>query len=141
DQTIGATSYGGTSDADERIGVRVPLLPPLGEAAVAWSPEQVDRWVSRIFPQDEQVIAGYREAAERVRAQGYAISRVDHDPQGYAALGEALSEYAHGELTPARDRAVRTTIAGSGHFFGGAVQESDTAVDLASVVVPVFTPE
>lgn len=141
DQTIGATSYGGDSDADERIGVRVPLIPPLGEAAVAWSPDQVDRWVTRIFPQDEQVIAGYREAAERVRSQGYAISRVDHDPDGYAALGEALGEYALGELTPARDRAVRTTIAGSGHFFGGSVNESDTEIDLASVVVPVFAPD
>ncbi|MGD6980242.1 flavin reductase family protein [Citricoccus sp. CH26A] len=140
DQTIGATSYGGDSDADERIGVRVPLLPPLGEAAVAWSPDQVDRWVSRIFPQDEQVIAGYREAAERVRAQGYAISRVDQDPEGYAALGEALSEYAHGELTPVRDRAVRTTIAGAGHFFGGSVSAADRSIDLASVVVPVFAP-
>ncbi|MFI7481202.1 flavin reductase [Kocuria sp. M1R5S2] len=141
DQTIGATSYGGDSDADERIGVRVPLIPPLGEAAVAWSPDQVDRWVSRIHPQDEQVAGAYREAAGRVRAQGYAISRVDHDPDGYARLGEALSEYAGGELTPARDRAVRTTIAGAGHFFGGSVSASDTGVDLASVVVPVFAPD
>ncbi|QCU77107.1 flavin reductase [Citricoccus sp. SGAir0253] len=141
DQTIGATSYGGDSDADERIGVRVPLIPPLGEAAVAWSAEQVDRWVSRIFPQDEQVIARYREAAERVRTQGYAISRVDHDPEGYAALGEALGEYAHGELTPARDRAVRAAIAGAGHFFGGSITDSDSSIDLASVVVPVFSPD
>lgn len=141
DQTIGATSYGGTADADERIGVRVPLIPPLGEAAVAWSPEQVDRWVSRIFPPDEQVVSAYREAAERIRNQGYAISRVDHDPQGYAKLGEALSEYAGGELTPARDRAVRTAIAGAGHFFSGSISEADAAVELASVVVPVFAPD
>ncbi|MFI7495321.1 flavin reductase [Kocuria sp. M4R2S49] len=141
DQTIGAASYGGDSDADERIGVRVPLIPPLGEAAVAWSPDQVDRWVSRIYPQDEQVISAYREVTRRVRDQGYAVSRVDLDPDGYAQLGEALSEYAGGELTPARDRAVRTTIAGAGHFFGGTISESDTGVDLASVVVPVFAPD
>lgn len=141
DQTLGATSYGGDTDADERIGVRVPLIPPLGEAAVAWSPDQVDRWVARIFPQDEEVIAHYREATARVRSQGYAVSRVDHDPSGYSQLGEALSEYAGGELTPARDRAVRTTIAAAGHFFGGSVDEFDEKVDLASVVVPVFAPE
>ncbi|MFF0903414.1 UNVERIFIED_CONTAM: flavin reductase family protein [Kocuria sp. CPCC 205316] len=141
DQTIGATSYGGDTDADERIGVRVPLIPPLGEAAVAWSPDQVDRWVSRIHPQDEQVSTAYREAAERVREQGYAISRVDHDPEGYERLGEALSEYAGGELTPARDRAVRTTIAGASHFFGGSVEASETGIELASVVVPVFAPD
>lgn len=140
DQTIGATSYGTETDADERIGVRIPLIPPLGEGAVAWSPDQVDQWVTRIFPQDEDVIASYRSAAERVRNQGYAISRTDSDPEGYAVLGEALGEWADGELTPARDRAVRTTIAQSGQFFGGSLTPEDTGIDLASIVVPVFDP-
>lgn len=140
DQTIGATSYGGTSDADERIGVRVPLIPPLGEAAVAWSPDQVDQWVSRIFPQDETVINQYRTLAATIRDQGYAISRIDHDPAGYESLGAALAEYAGGELTPARDRAVRTTIAESGSFFGGSINPTDSNLDLASIVVPVFDP-
>ncbi|MGO1529696.1 MAG: flavin reductase [Micrococcaceae bacterium] len=141
DQTIGATSYGRSIEADERIGVRIPLIPPLGEAAVAWNPEQVDAWVTRIFPQDEEVIASYREAAGRVREQGYAISRIDQDPDGYAELGEALAEWADGELTPARDRAVRTTIAQSRRYFGGSVEDGDSDIDLASVVVPVFAPD
>lgn len=140
DQTIGATSYGGSSDADERIGVRVPLIPPLGEAAVAWSPDQVDQWVSRIFPPDQDVINQYRCLAATIREQGYAVSRIDHDPAGYDALGHALSEYAGGELTPARDRAVRTTIAESASFFGGSIDPTDTDLDLASIVVPVFDP-
>ena len=140
DQTIGATSYGGSSDADERIGVRVPLIPPLGEAAVAWSPDQVDQWISRIFPPDEEVINQYRSLAATIREQGYAISRIDHDPAGYESLGNALSEYAGGELTPARDRAVRTTIAESASFFGGSIDPTDTDLDLASIVVPVFDP-
>lgn len=140
DQTIGATSYGGTSDADERIGVRVPLIPPLGEAAVAWSPDQVDQWVSRIFPQDEDVINQYRTLAAIIRDQGYAISRIDHDPAGYESLSTALAEYAGGELTPARDRAVRTTIAESNSFFGGSIDPADSNLDLASIVVPVFDP-
>ena len=140
DQTIGATSYGGSSDADERIGVRVPLIPPLGEAAVAWSLDQVDQWVSRIFPPDQDVINQYRCLAATIREQGYAVSRIDHDPAGYDALGHALSEYAGGELTPARDRAVRTTIAESASFFGGSITPSDTDLDLASIVVPVFDP-
>lgn len=139
-QTIGASSYGAETDADERIGVRIPLIPPLGEGAVAWSPDQVDAWVSRIFPQDESVIADYRAAAERVRNQGYAISRTDQDPEGYAVLGEALAEWADGELTPARDRAVRTTIAQSGRFFGSSLSPDDTGIDLASIVVPIFDP-
>lgn len=141
DQTIGATSYGGNTDADERIGVRIPLIPPLGVAAVAWSADQVEAWLGRIFPQDEEVVSSYREALDRVREQGYAISRIDQDPAGYEELSEALAEWADAELTPARDRAVRNTIAQSRQYFGCWVDEGDTDIDLASVVVPVLAPD
>lgn len=140
DQTIGATSYGGDTPADERIGVRIPLIPPLGEAAVAWSENQVDQWVSRIWPPEQETIDAYREGAARVREQGYAVSRLDGDVAGYERLGEALSEYGLTELTPARDRAVRGVIAESGRFFGGSIGDDETSLDLASVVVPVFDP-
>ncbi|MER7798366.1 flavin reductase family protein [Microbacterium sp. NPDC096154] len=140
DQTIGATSYGADTEVDERIGVRIPLIPPLGEAAVAWSPEQVDQWVTRIFPPDPEVIEGYRAAADKVRAQGYAVSRLDGDPAAYDALSEALAEYAGGELTPARDRAVRGTIASAKACFGGSIEPGEQSVDLASIVAPVFDP-
>lgn len=140
DQTIGATSYGRDQDADERIGVRIPLIPPVGEAAVAWSPEQVDAWSRRIFPQDEEVMAQHRAAAARVREQGYAIADVSEAPEGYAALGEALAEWADGELSPSRDRAVRAVIAQSSRYFGGSVAPESTDVRLASLVVPVLDP-
>ncbi|WP_345751336.1 flavin reductase family protein [Microbacterium rhizophilus] len=140
DQTIGATSYGGDTEVDERIGVRIPLIPPLGEAAVAWDTAQVDQWVTRIYPPDQDVIDGYRAAAEKVRRQGYAVSRVDGDPAAYDALSEALAEYAGSELTPARDRAVRGTIAAAKACFGGSIGGDETTADLASVVVPVFDP-
>lgn len=141
DQTIGASSYGAGIGADERIGVRIPLIPPLGEAAVAWSPEQVDQWVARIYPPDEQVIADYRARADRVRKQGYAVARLDGDPDGYHALNDALGEYGLSELTPARDRAVRRVIAASGEYFGGTVEAGETDLHIASVVVPVLDPE
>ncbi|WP_460774651.1 flavin reductase [Microbacterium sp. GXF7504] len=140
DQTIGATSYGSDTDVDERIGVRLPLIPPLGEAAVAWTPEQVETWVGRIHPKDEDRIARHRAAAETVRAQGYAVSRSAAAPEAYAALGEALAEYGLSELTPARDREVRAAIAGADACFGGSIDETETAADITSIVVPVFDP-
>jgi len=140
DQTIGATSYGSDTDVDERIGVRIPLIPPLGEAAVAWSPEQVETWLGRIHPKDEDRIARQRAAAAAVRAQGYAVSRAAADPEAYAALGEALAEYGMSELTPARDREVRAAIAAADACFGGAVDPAETAADLTSLVVPVLDP-
>lgn len=140
DQTIGASSYGKDSNADERIGVRIPLIPPLGEAAVAWSEEQTDAWVGRIFPKDEDVIKGYLDTAARIREQGYAISDIAGDDESYSRLGEAMAEWADGELTPARDRAVRGVIAESGKHFGGSISAEDKGLDLASIVVPVLDP-
>lgn len=143
DQTIGASSYAPDVEVDERIGVRIPLIPPLGEAAVAWDEEQIDQWVSRIFPRDADVIQSYRDAADQIREQGYAISRYDSTPgasEQYEKLGEALNEYGLSELTPARDRAVRGVIAESGDCFGGSIADDESNLNLASIVVPVFAP-
>lgn len=140
-QTIGASSYGGSTEMDERIGVRIPLIPPLGEAAVAWSPDQSQRWLDQIFPRDEDVIAGYRETLEKVRSQGYAVARIEAgDEEGYSRLSEALREYGLGELTPVREREVRKVFAESYRYFGGSIGADETELNLASVVVPVFDP-
>ncbi len=140
-QTIGASSYGGSTEMDERIGVRIPLIPPLGEAAVAWSPQQSQRWLDQIFPQDEEVIFGYRQTLEKVRDQGYAVARIgDSDQEGYVQLSEALREYGLGELTPVREREVRRVFAESHRYFGGSIGTEETGLNIASVVVPVFDP-
>lgn len=144
DQTIGASSYGENIEVEERIGVRIPLIPPLGEAAVAWDNEQIEQWVSRIWPKEDDVLQSYRDRAASIREQGYAISRYDASETSraqYEKLGEALSEYGLGELTPARDRAVRGIISDSRDAFGGAIEDGETTINLASIVVPVFAPD
>lgn len=140
DQTIGAASYGPSVQSEERLGVRIPLIPPLGEGAVAWSDEQIEQWVSRIWPVDADVQQAYRDRAAKVRDQGYAVARIDEDRDGYDRLGEALSEYGLGELSPARDREVRGVFFSSGAYFGGSISPEERHVDLASIVVPVLDP-
>lgn len=144
DQTIGASSYAENIEVEERIGVRIPLIPPLGEAAVAWEESQIDQWVSRIWPQDEAVLQSYRDDAAQIREQGYAISRFDATEgsrKQYEKLAGALNEYGLGELTPARDRAVRGVIAESRDCFGGSIKADERDINLASIVVPVFAPD
>ncbi len=139
DQTIGASAYGGSTAVSERLGVRIPLVPPLGEAAVAWSESYAERWLARIFPQDAAVVDGYRERLARVRRSGFAASVVPEGrEEGYAALNEALHEYALGQLTPARDRAVRGAFAASAEFFRAELPGEDESGRVASIVVPVF---
>lgn len=141
DHTIGAAARAASVGSYTRLGVRIPLIPPLGEAAVAWSAEDAEKWLAHIFPPDPDVIASYRDRLDRVRTAGFSLEVVPSEREDdYAKLAEALHEYALGELTPARDRAVRSTLAASADFFGTEVPSADSDARVVSVSVPVFDP-
>jgi DNA-binding IclR family transcriptional regulator len=57
-------------------GQRVPLVPPLGTALVAWSsPAEIDRWLRRLGPSaTDDDMDRYRGALEAIRRRGYAMS-------------------------------------------------------------------
>lgn len=141
DQTIGAAARGASVQSPSRLGTRIPLIPPLGEAAVAWHEEYADRWLARIFPPDSAVIEKYRARLTAVREQGYVLQVV---PEGCEDIGvklaEALHEYSLGQLTPARDRAVSGVIAASSGLFETTSPFDGAPVRVSSISVPVFDP-
>ncbi len=141
--TVAATAYGGNVEAREPLGVRVPLMPPLGEAYVAWADESVvEAWLGRASSQAPEVIGKYRRRLEAVRRSGFAVSRQrDDDHPRYADLAEAMREYAAGDLTPARERVVRSVIAESSPFFETIDIEDGETYDLGAIVVPVLGPD
>ena len=138
EQTVAASSYGGDAEPEDRLGSRIPLMPPLGDSAVAWSSDQEAAWISRIWPHDPDTIERYRRRSASVRARGYSAHRRRH---GITGLSAALDEYALGDLTPARDRAVRAVIAGSDAGFGEEIRPDERNVSLLTLTVPVFDPE
>ena len=141
DQTIAAAARGASVQSPSRLGTRIPLIPPLGEAAVAWNDVYTDKWLARIFPPDAVVIEKYRARLDSVRAQGYALQVV---PEGgeevRVKLAEALHEYSLGHLTPARDRAVSGAIATSSDLFDTTSPSENADVRVSSISVPVFDP-
>lgn len=138
--TTAVSAYGGNAQPLESLGVRVPLMPPLGEAYVAWGDEPVvEAWLGRASSQDPEVIAKYRCRLAAVRESGFAVSRQRDDTEpSYADLKDAMREYAAGELTPARERAVRSVIAESSTFFETFDLEDGATYDLGAIVVPVL---
>jgi flavin reductase (DIM6/NTAB) family NADH-FMN oxidoreductase RutF/DNA-binding IclR family transcriptional regulator len=141
--TVALTAYGGNVEAREPLGVRVPLMPPLGEAYVAWADDSlIDAWLGRASSQEPEVIDKYRRRLAAVKSHGFALSRQREDDQPrYSDLAEAMREYAAGDLTPARERAVRTVIAESSAFFETIDIEDGETYDLGAIVVPVLGPE
>lgn len=138
--TTAAAAYGPSAQVLEPLGVRVPLMPPLGEAYVAWSRDDtIEAWLARAATREPEVVEKYRSRLATVRQSGFALSRQREDARpSYADLHEAMREYANGDLTPARERAVRAVIAQSSTFFETIDIEDGETYDLGAIVVPVL---
>jgi flavin reductase (DIM6/NTAB) family NADH-FMN oxidoreductase RutF/DNA-binding IclR family transcriptional regulator len=141
--TTAVSAYGGAAEMSAPLGDRIPLMPPLGEAYVAWAgDEAVEAWLSRASSQEPEVVEKYRRRLAAVKERGFAVSRMcDESTPSYADLTEAMLEYAAGGLTPARERAVRSVIADTSRFFETIDIDEEEFYDLGSIVVPVLGPD
>ncbi len=141
--TTVVSAYGGSASMVEPLGQRVPLLPPIGEAYVAGAaPEVVERWLARVSPAEPELVECYRARLATVAERGVALSMVGPGARAdYERMHEALAEYASGELTPARERAVRGVLAQTRHFFDDVDLLPDETYDVGAVVVPVHGPD
>lgn len=141
--TTAYTTFAGGAQMEEALGERILLMPPLGEGYVAWRPEaEVEQWIARTSSKDDAVREKYRGRLEAVRERGYALSVLEGEsPHDYEELKQAMRDYASGQLTPAREREVRSVIATMSRFFETLDLEDDTTYDLGSIVVPVLGPD
>ncbi|MFJ7748826.1 flavin reductase [Arthrobacter sp. NPDC097144] len=124
----------GTAD---RLGERIPLMPPLGELCLAWEDaDAVDRWLSRALPSDECTPEEYRGRLEAVRSRGWSMTmRGEYkDEQIY----EALREYSSGVYTPAQEREIRQIISRTSSSYAPVVLDEGQLYDVDSLLAPVF---
>lgn len=133
--------------ARSQPGRRIPLLPPLGEAYVAWqAPEAREYWLSSAAGQDQETIASYRRRLHLTRERGWSMS-LAADPGGGAdavqgdpheLLYEALHEYSWHHLTPARQRAIEQEIARVSRYYEPVELTGGQRYDVHSLVAPVY---
>lgn len=141
--TTAVSAFGGMVEMEEALGERVPLMPPLGEAYVAFQPDPAgENWVARTPSPDPEIREMYRRRLAAVQRRGYALSVISADaPHTYEDLRTAMREYAAGGLTPARDRAVRSVMAQASSYFEQFDIDDAESYDLGSIVVPVLGPD
>jgi DNA-binding IclR family transcriptional regulator len=139
--TTAVTAHGGSAEMRELLGERLPMKPPLGEAYIAWAPDEViDRWLADAG-KDPNLIATYRHRLALLRKQGYAASRIGPDTERQRDRVAALmAEYTAGDLTPARERALLTGMAEVMHFFDTAEFADSETYNIGGLMVPVLDP-
>lgn len=138
DQLAVIVAAAGTAeDKDERLGERIPLMPPMGELCLAWEdPKTIDRWLSRALPSDECTPDEYRGRLEAVRQRGWSLTMRGgyRDEQVF----EALREYSAGTYTPAQERQIREIISRTSNSYAPVQLEEGQTYDVDSLLAPVF---
>ncbi len=138
--TIAISAYGGTTEMTERLGERIPLIPPIGMAYVAGAADHVvDRWLAKAPDRDQ--VQAYRHRLDGVRTRGFEITLAGPDADAVERLRDSLAAYGAGRLTPAQQRNVNADL-GRVPFFPGEVPLDDGDVlDISFITVPVHNPE
>ena len=131
-----ATAGSGPATTGTVLGMRVPLMAPLGEQAVAWMGDVAEqRWLDRGGITEPDARAELSQRLATARERGWSMSRLATHEEG--PFYEALREYAEGESTPARVRAIASIIAEHSARYEPVALVPEERYDAHSIVVPV----
>ncbi|MCC3268073.1 flavin reductase family protein [Arthrobacter gengyunqii] len=137
--TTAATAYGGDAQMLERLGERLPLKPPMGEAYIAWAPDDiVERWLGNAV-RDPELVQTYRRRLATLRDLGFAASQIQ--PEDSVRLNALIAEHRSPGLTPVRERALLAELAELTHSFHIGEFDTDRRYNIGALLVPVFYPD
>lgn len=124
-------------DTEDRLGERIPLMPPMGELCLAWEDEEsIQRWLARALPSDECSADEYRERLRAVRNRGWSMTmRGDYRDQEVFA---ALREYSSGCYTPAQERQIREIISRTSSSYAPVTLKEGQTYEVDSLLAPVW---
>jgi flavin reductase (DIM6/NTAB) family NADH-FMN oxidoreductase RutF len=120
-----------------RVGQRLPLIPPLGTALVAWSEPATEQWLARAgnrLPEERR--RELASLARRVRERGWSVAVWSDDLRKLEATVDRTTLEG---LTPHGSRTVRELVGQlGGEYEPEDVRDRGRGHDLRSVTVPVF---
>lgn len=114
-----------------RVGQRLPLIPPLGAALVAFSPPATTAWLARAG--DPLSTSTLETLIGRVRERGWSVTVWSEHLRGLEATVDRTTLEG---LTPHGRSTVRQLV----EQLGDEYEPEDPRSSLRSVTVPVFDP-
>lgn len=135
--TLGCAGQAFASDNTDRIGQRMPCVPPLGGLFFAWAePARQHAWLARLGPGSDTIAAEYRAMLERIRARGWSTALATRSHIAFElALVEAWKRSS--EPDPDAVAAAVRAIGHASHEPDDASLEGD-ALRIRNISVPVF---
>jgi flavin reductase (DIM6/NTAB) family NADH-FMN oxidoreductase RutF len=125
--------------AFSRVGQRLPHVPPLGTALVAWSQAATDAWISRAPSSGSEPDAkrrGFEQLAARVRDRGFSVATWS---ENLRRLEATVDDTTLAGLTPHGRRAVRQLVEQlGGEHEPGDIRDPRRDYSLRNLTVPVF---
>ncbi|MCZ9880232.1 flavin reductase [Arthrobacter sp. B2a2-09] len=132
-------AYAGAGGADlgfSRVGLRLPVIPPMGSLFVAWAgPEAASEWLSRSGRDVDPIVRRSFEAhLGQIRAQGWAAT--PNDERLHAMESIIGSMAANGSL-PVRRRELQELLGAVASDFATPA-DSSAESPVHSISAPVF---
>jgi DNA-binding IclR family transcriptional regulator len=127
---------GGSDPGFSRVGLRLPVVPPMGAVFMAWAgPEAATKWISRSPNSNDPVIrAHFEKHLDQIRAQGWAATP---DDDRLHAMESIISRMAATGVLPASQRELHQILGDVAGDYAQVVESSaETAVH--SISAPVF---
>lgn len=121
------------------LGLRVPVIPPVGDVFVAFDDEaERERWLSHVDGGDPTQEEVYRERLEFARTHGYLMSfqPPGHGPD-WMGLTSSLGHRGPGHITEEQERALHDALQWSPAMYRPRELSGDESFDLGSLVVPI----
>ncbi|CAN7339912.1 helix-turn-helix domain-containing protein [Phenylobacterium sp. LjRoot225] len=140
DEILGVVSVTDAAgrDAGLRVGERMPLVPPIGAAFVAWaSPAAIEAWLAKCAdPKDAALIHEWRDALALIRKRGYQVTLQLPENDQLAAL---MAEMSSGrQATDYKDKMIGLIGSLDRRMLHSNAVLPDALYDLQLIAAPIF---
>ncbi|MCW2547626.1 MAG: flavin reductase domain protein FMN-binding protein [Mycobacterium sp.] len=124
----------GSQDLPTRVGQRIPFLPPLGTAFVAWATEPArEAWLAKAPPDQREAL---ERTLDEVRKAGYSVGR---GASWHREVGTVLAR-SKGPMTPETTGEISRLITALPADYESPAAHAEPG-EIRSVSVPVTGPD
>lgn len=132
-----AAATAGSRQPAARLGVRLPLVPPLGATFMAYADhESAEQWLRRKHPLDKVPAEDYRRRLDIIRERGWSVDMTSAYSE--AEFFDVIDRFGGDDVTPAQQRELLATISAVSGGYVTIDIEPGRVYDIGGIMAPVL---